>query len=307
MGLLALAAVLGEGREAVRSGEGRTKRGDRPLAGAAERWERYRAKIGAAAAALQLQQSDTARRALEAAPREHRGWGWGHLRSQLDDSPPCCPAKPPEDFLWPRPVISPTGDRIATIDCEGAAIRLWDATTGAAVGLLRGHEGPVLVLCYSPDGKPSPPARAPDHPAPGPGRRETCGGPERAREAGRVAGVRSGRSLLRSQPGAARTPAVGDDRADRERSRSPGVSPPGAVQRPLSVNWRGGGRPKGSPRLPGVGPIRGARRGRRPGRDPPGPPGTSVSAAAPGRPREGSRPLPSPRRDAPSPGLSSRS
>jgi WD40 repeat protein len=34
-----------------------------------------------------------------------------------------------------------------------AAIRLWDATTGAAVGLLRGHEGPVLVLCYSPDGK----------------------------------------------------------------------------------------------------------------------------------------------------------
>lgn len=155
MGLLALAAVLGEWREAVearrRADEAR-RQAER--AGAAERWERYRANIGAAAAALQLQQSDTARRALEAAPREHRGWEWRHLRSQLDDSRAVLPgAKPPEVFLRPRPVISPTGDRIATIDGEGAAIRLWDATTGATVGLLCGHEGPVLVLCSSPDGK----------------------------------------------------------------------------------------------------------------------------------------------------------
>ena len=75
MGLLAIAAVLGEWREAVearrRADEAR-RQAER--AGAAERWERYRVNIGAAAAALQLQQSDTARRALEAAPREHRGW-----------------------------------------------------------------------------------------------------------------------------------------------------------------------------------------------------------------------------------------
>ena len=194
MGLLALAAVLGEWREAVearrRADEAR-RQAER--AGAAERWERYRVNIGAASA-NQLQQSDTARRALEAAPREHRGWEWRHLRSQLDDSRAVLHGtKPLEVFLWPRPVISPTGDRIATIDGEGAAIRLWDATTGAAVGLLRGHEGPVLVLCYSPDGKRLASGSA-DHPALGPGRRETCGGPERAREAGRVAGVRPGRA-----------------------------------------------------------------------------------------------------------------
>src|SRR4051794_41929979 len=115
MGLLALAAVLGEWREAVearrRADEAR-RQAER--AGAAEPWERYRANIGAAAAALQLQQSDTARRALEAAPREHRGWEWRHPRSPLDDSPPGAPgAQPPQGFLWPPPGLSPPGGRDA--------------------------------------------------------------------------------------------------------------------------------------------------------------------------------------------------
>ena len=52
--------------------------------GQAERWERYRSNIAAAAAALQLQKSDTAPRALEAAPQEHRDWEWRHLHSQVD-------------------------------------------------------------------------------------------------------------------------------------------------------------------------------------------------------------------------------
>ena len=133
MGLLALAAVLGEWQEAVEA----RRRADE----ARRQAERAGARAGtlpgehrAAAAAIQLQQSDTARRALEAAPREHRGWEWRHLRSQLDDSRAVLPdAKPPEDFLWPRPVISPTGDRIATIDGEGAAIRLWDGVDGTPV------------------------------------------------------------------------------------------------------------------------------------------------------------------------------
>ena len=75
-GLLALAAILWQWREAVEA----RQRAER--AGAAERWERYRSNIAAAAAALQLEHSDTARRALEAAPQEHRGWEWRHLHSQ---------------------------------------------------------------------------------------------------------------------------------------------------------------------------------------------------------------------------------
>src|SRR5262249_1649408 len=42
----------------------------------AERWERYRANIAAAGAALGLQNSSMARRALDAAPQEHRNWEW---------------------------------------------------------------------------------------------------------------------------------------------------------------------------------------------------------------------------------------
>ncbi len=53
----------------------------------AERRERYRSNIAAAAAALQLQNSKTARRALEAAPPEHRDWEWRYLYGQLDKCP----------------------------------------------------------------------------------------------------------------------------------------------------------------------------------------------------------------------------
>ena len=62
-------------------------------------------------------------------------------------------AKPPEVFLWPRPVISPTGDRIATIDGEGAAIRLWDPEGAKPVADLIGHKRPVEWLAYGPDGR----------------------------------------------------------------------------------------------------------------------------------------------------------
>src|SRR5262249_9168878 len=53
-------------------------------AGDAERWERYRSNIAATAAALQLQNTSTARRALEAAPEQHRNWEWRYFHSQLE-------------------------------------------------------------------------------------------------------------------------------------------------------------------------------------------------------------------------------
>src|SRR5262249_55021667 len=48
----------------------------------AERWEHYRSDIAAAASALQLQNADAARLALEEAPEEFRNWEWRHFHSQ---------------------------------------------------------------------------------------------------------------------------------------------------------------------------------------------------------------------------------
>src|SRR5205814_1087309 len=52
--------------------------------GDVERWGRYRSNIAAASAALQLQDSGTARRVLDDAPEQHRDWEWRYLHSQLD-------------------------------------------------------------------------------------------------------------------------------------------------------------------------------------------------------------------------------
>jgi WD40 repeat protein len=47
--------------------------------------------------------------------------------------------------------FSPDGKRVATADQDNV-IRLWDATTGKVVRELRGHEGAVQALVFSPDG-----------------------------------------------------------------------------------------------------------------------------------------------------------
>ena len=122
--------------------------------GESERRERYRANIAAAAAALQLQNSSTAARALEAAPEEHRDWEWRHLHSQLNTARAVFPGGAPAwQSSWQVPIISPSGEQLASLDRDLRAINLWDVTTGMPIGVLRGHEGTVHVLAYSPDGK----------------------------------------------------------------------------------------------------------------------------------------------------------
>ena len=75
--------------------------------GEAERRERYRSNVAAANAALQLQNGDTARRYLEAAPPEHRDWEWRHLYSQLDSARAVMPGGTPAWGVWQLPIISP--------------------------------------------------------------------------------------------------------------------------------------------------------------------------------------------------------
>jgi WD40 repeat protein/serine/threonine protein kinase len=161
-GLIALMAILWQWRKAERARRvadalarsEAEQRLEAERAGRAERWERYRADIAAAAAALQLQNSGTARRYLEGAPPEHRDWEWRHLHSQLDGARAAIPGGMPSfDFMWQRPIISPSGEQLATVDRDGRAIHLCDTRSGATVGVLRGHEGPISALAYSPDGK----------------------------------------------------------------------------------------------------------------------------------------------------------
>jgi WD40 repeat protein/predicted Ser/Thr protein kinase len=122
--------------------------------GTAERWERYRSNMAAAAAALQLFNSSTARRALDAAPEEHRNWEWRHLHSQLHNARTVIPGGllSPDSFSQ-SPIRNPSREQLATVDRDGRAIQLWDLSAGKATTVLRGHEGPVSALAFSPDGK----------------------------------------------------------------------------------------------------------------------------------------------------------
>ena len=146
-GLVAIATILWQWRNAVEA------RQQAELAVKSERWERYRSNISAAVSALQFQNnSGTARRALDAAPEEHRNWEWRHLKSQLDNSCAVMPGTP-TDALLRRPIVSPSGDQVAVVDKNARTVNLWETATGKVTGALIGHAGPVEVLAYSPDGK----------------------------------------------------------------------------------------------------------------------------------------------------------
>ncbi len=118
--------------------------------GDAERWERYRATIAAAAGALQLQNSGAARAALEAAPPEHRNWEWQHLHSQLDGARLVLPVPGGKVYDF---VLSPSGEQIALCSFEHNEVYLYDSATGRLAAVLRGHTAPAWSLAYRPDGK----------------------------------------------------------------------------------------------------------------------------------------------------------
>src|SRR5262249_12867738 len=115
-----------------------------------ERWENYRANIAAASAALQLQNSDTARRALEAAPAEHRNWEWRHLHSQLDGARRV--VRLPGRGLGPLAYSAAAG-QFAVFSWFDDRLPLYDAATGQAGPVLRGHTGNLTGVDYRPDGR----------------------------------------------------------------------------------------------------------------------------------------------------------
>jgi WD40 repeat protein len=114
----------------------------------AERWQRYRANIAAAASALQLQNTAAARRALQAAPEEHCDWEWMYFSSRLDDARTVLPAP----GVLPTVTLHPDGKRLAA-GSEDGTVWLWDTATGREVGVLRGQGPGVRELTFPPDGR----------------------------------------------------------------------------------------------------------------------------------------------------------
>jgi WD40 repeat protein len=117
---------------------------------AAERWERYRADIAAAAGALGLHNVGAARTALDDAPEEHRRWEWRHFVSRLDAATLTL-HQPDETFAGMA--MSRDGRHVATAGSNGRVVSLWDAASGRLVARLEGHETPVRALAFSPDGR----------------------------------------------------------------------------------------------------------------------------------------------------------
>jgi WD40 repeat protein len=124
-------------------------RNDADNASDLERWERYRSNVAAASVALQIQNNDFARSALDAAPLVHRDWEWRHLHSRIDVSSLV--------VVMPGGVsamsLSPSGRQVAVGCFYRNEVYLFDVPTGKAGAILGGHTAPVGFLAYSPDGQ----------------------------------------------------------------------------------------------------------------------------------------------------------
>jgi WD40 repeat protein/serine/threonine protein kinase len=115
------------------AGEREAARVDAVRANQAERWERYRANMAAAASALQLKNVDTARRLLELTPTEHRNWEWRHIAAQLDTARGVY-----RGHIGPvhAVAISPDGRHVASCS-KSESLRLWDTQTGRSLTLVQ--------------------------------------------------------------------------------------------------------------------------------------------------------------------------
>jgi WD40 repeat protein len=62
------------------------------------------------------------------------------------------PTEEPPDFRYPAPAFSRDSRLLAVVD-QDDTIRIWDTTTGQALGACAGHKQDVSSVAFSPDGK----------------------------------------------------------------------------------------------------------------------------------------------------------
>jgi Tol biopolymer transport system component len=128
---------------AEKFGDEARRRGD------AERWQRYRVNIATAAGSLQLYNIDSVRRALEAAPPEHRNWEWQYLSGQLDGSRAVLDRK--EDAIWLTPLYEQTV--ILFLTTPGGPLRLTDPIRAREIGVVPPTATSANAVALSPDGR----------------------------------------------------------------------------------------------------------------------------------------------------------
>lgn len=113
----------------------------------AERWERYRANMSAAASGLQLHNVIAVQEALDAAPPEHRSWEWRYFTHQLDMAHRVL--RGPNKIQQVR--FSPDGRTVALLN-NSLPLRLYDAIEGKEIGPLPNMR-PGYYLRFSSDGR----------------------------------------------------------------------------------------------------------------------------------------------------------
>ena len=114
-----------------------------------ERRARYQAAVTAAAAELELDNLNAAQDLVESAPREHRDWEWRHFAAQLENAHTVFQIEEgPVSVL----ALAPSGERIAYAMLGGRDVRVRPTGAGPDVAVLRGGEGTVTSIAFSPDG-----------------------------------------------------------------------------------------------------------------------------------------------------------
>lgn len=112
-------------------------------------WRLYCAAVKAAEASLRLHETDQARRWLEEAPREHRGFEWRYLAHLAERS---AAVHDLHEGTITDLAVSNDGKLLATACGDGTA-RLVDSRSGKTLFVLAGHTAAVWSPDFSPDGR----------------------------------------------------------------------------------------------------------------------------------------------------------
>ena len=109
----------------------------------------YRASLAAAEKSLRLQETADARRWLDQAPTELRGWEWRFLNAQMDDSIHCTKTG---GVTVTSLATSPDGTTVATADSQGR-VELRHAATLEVMPTIGDHADAVYTVHFSPNSR----------------------------------------------------------------------------------------------------------------------------------------------------------